>query len=1355
MNKVINDIEEKLKGKNIEQKEAIESSMDTNILISAGAGSGKTKTLSTRVAVLIEKGLIEPSQLLILTFTDNAAHEMKERIISEIKKDEENDKKYYKADQMYSSHIQTFDSFASYLVKRYSSKLGIGDNILNASENIIDAKKNSLLEEVFKEYYSSPEKRARMTKTLIKFCLKNDNDFKQIVAGVYESLDKFTPKNKEDFINNYDSKYLTKEFFSNCLDQFVKESKKKIEKYIYKLYVIVKFKNYFYDKEDYHLDEIETLFKENYKIIFSQNINTIDFKPDSEEDRFVLPIYEGLRNLLSYDSYDFVLHVKNFFEENKDLVDITRKRDPSISVFKEFLNESFFKYCSTFSSNVEEEWTKFISFKDDIHLILDIIKDIDNRLFEYKRMNNFFTFQDIQTLALSLLTLPQYEEVAKEVRTRFKYIMVDEYQDTNDFQEDFINSLLQPLEDGTSSHLFCVGDAKQSIYAFRNSNVQLFRNRQNDYLLGPNDEKKVIAMNKNYRSASTLLNDINYIFKNYMTLGHGSISYLDETEQLKYDYAVDLYGKTPYEDFGIKRIVSKSGINDDYNESYGSKSDYCKSWEAQAIIKDIKEKVESKFEVYDRGYEDKETGKKTRPCRYSDFAILTRTKSCFEDYQALFNAANIPLNVCIENDLRSVDSIIVLQSIVKLINAIQKGSSNNEKAHYFVSIARSYAYEYDDQKIYDLLNYDCSRSYSESKKVDLSLIEEDPLWIEIQSFVKEHYNSSFGDIFLDLVNRFHIIEKLNKVGNVEDNVAKIESIYAMVLSKEESGEGLSDFVELLTNIDKYSLELSDSTVYQSANAVDMMTIHASKGLERKIVYMPYSFNNIGKVSSPDNASFLFDRRFGIMLPNYVLEEGKTEDSIYHLPYRFASEAPSENGTEHDEHVRLFYVALTRAENALYIVGDDLKSEEADIKSETLYGMLDSCPHYPLFDKDYIAKVIKKGLIPEEAMNFLDTLIEKNKRIKTSLETTGITQEQSKINNELYQEFYVRNLKEILNERIKDIFNVLLKNYVKEYLTGSFDLLEMETLKEICEFINNSKLEESSDEGDEEDQEKAKTTLKSKDESLIAFGKSLRKAVLSENKKDSDQGWEELGYKDPKTAKRANFVRSVVSCFAKYKNNCESLYRISYKTKEFEDKVCISDIPHEPVSETDSTKEEVKNIKTLQLICSNDEINFKERIKARASKIKSMKDDENEIETQSKMTFGIKLHRLLELLDFKHPDLSYIKDPKEKEIIQRLLETPLMKEALEADEIFSEYGFFDETNRTTGYIDLMFVKDKRYTIVDYKTKNIDDEAYVDQLRVYQRNIKERFGLEDGDISLYLLSIIDGESKEIPTTEVWQA
>ncbi len=1340
----------KLEGKNPEQKEAIESLMTTDVLIAAGAGSGKTKTLSTRVSVLIEKELIEPSQLLVLTFTDNAAHEMKERIISEIKKDEKNetDESKKKADKMYSAHIQTFDSFAAYLVKKYASKLGIGNNILNAPQNIIDAKSNSILDEILNGYYSDPEKKERITKTLIKFCARSDENFKETVRGVYAKLNTFTPKRRTEFIEKYDEKFLNKNFFDECLANYVESKKKAIRKSLYEIFIVTKFSGYF-DKPLEHLSDIKSLFEENAKIIFDGDISKVSYEENKEDDEFIVLVTDALSEFLSYEGYDFVSHAKRFYEEHPDFVGArASNKRRCIPLFNACMKGEIIPECSLFSDTYEEELSKYLSFSDDIHLILDIIKEMDESLLKYKKMNNFFTFSDIQVLALELLTSEKYEDVAEEIRTRFKYIMVDEYQDTNDFQEDFISSLLKPNKKGERSHIFCVGDAKQSIYAFRNSNVQLFRNRQNEYLKGPKEERKVIAMNKNYRSAPEVLSDINYIFKNYMTLAHGSIAYTDDMEQLKYDINVDLYGKTPYENFGIKRIVSKSGINDDYKATYGKKSAYFKLWEAQAIINDIKKKVESGYKVYDRDHKGP-NGEKTRPCRYSDFAILVRTKTGFEDYQSAFNHAGIPLNVSIDADLRSIESIILLESVIKLIDAIQNNASNNEKAYYFVSIARSYAYEYDDQKIFDLLNYHCNKP---SKVIDLSRIETDPLWVDFETFVKENEKLAFSDIFLNLINKFHIIENLYKIGDVDDNIAKIESLYSLVLSKEDSGEGLKEFIELLNNIDKYSLTLSDQSIFQTNNAVDMMTIHASKGLERKIIYMPCSYNQIctgGNLSKP---SYLFDPRFGILLPNYILPEGKSGEGILNLPFVYSSNAPSENGTEADEHVRLFYVALTRAENTIFIVGDDTKSESSNINNETLYGMLDYCPHYPVFNKGYLSRMISKGILSQEMIDNLNLLIDGVKKLSKPSASLKMNDEVTQIHNDLYEKYYASLIKEQLESAIEGVFEYLFGKYINKYITGTYDVEEMITLRELKEFTKNSAIDDSEDEVEEASV--MGSAPSKRDQALMDFGKNLR-LTQTEKKKDAEAAWAELGYKSAKSIGRKNFIHNVVSCFAKYKDCCETLYRISYSNDDYKDEIIISDVDFEPEVKSEQNDRGVEEVRKTPIFVNDAQIIFKERIKARASKIKSIEDEENEVDMQSKMTFGIKLHRLLELLDFKHPDISYIKDKKEKEIIERLIKSPLMQEAFAADEVYTEYGFFDETNRTTGFIDLMFVKDGHYTIVDYKTKNIDDEAYIDQLRTYQRNIKERFGIDDADISLYLLSIIDGESKEIPTIEVWQA
>ena len=146
-------------GWNAAQQAALDAPLEQNVLVSAGAGSGKTKILSERVHRLIASGQLAPSELLVLTFTNNAAHEMKYRIIKTFKDDPD------MALKMESANIQTFDSFSQYLVKHYAGKLGISDAITVASDTVIQTKAQEILDEIFDLYYEEEEKRARLLKT--------------------------------------------------------------------------------------------------------------------------------------------------------------------------------------------------------------------------------------------------------------------------------------------------------------------------------------------------------------------------------------------------------------------------------------------------------------------------------------------------------------------------------------------------------------------------------------------------------------------------------------------------------------------------------------------------------------------------------------------------------------------------------------------------------------------------------------------------------------------------------------------------------------------------------------------------------------------------------------------------------------------------------------------------------------------------------------------------------------------------------------------------------------------------------------------------------------------------------------
>ncbi len=1338
---------------NDEQTAAIEAPMNEDILISAGAGSGKTKTLSRRVFNLLTSGQIEPSELLILTFTDNAAHEMKSRIIKDLKG------AYPRVNEMYSAHIQTFDSFSSYLVKKYAPRLGLSDRIVVADASVIEAKRNQFLDEILNEYYADPIQRERVIQILNKHEMKDDSWLKTNVLLLDMELGKFIPSKKKEFLSNYEQKFLSREFFDTCVASFVEKAKKQIVQTIYECYLRLSCPNFTeVENIDSHLLEDPRNYLQRLDAFFQMETNfQWDVrKLDFSENKAAENLYKkGLLPLLDESPKDFLKDVHELLK-NEELLSSENKDD----IFKEmkFLfvssNKQNLPYLSDVLSvhdDLDEEWKFFLSLAPDTKLLIEIVNKLDERLWKYKKENNFFTFSDVSTLALSLLTDKNYSDIAEEVRQRFKYIMVDEYQDTNDLQEAFLDSLMKMNQKGERSHLFCVGDAKQSIYAFRNSNVALFRARQEKYK-NKNAEHEVIAMNKNYRSGAGLLHDINYIFDNYMTLDHGSITYKDKMEQLQYDKEVNLYSE-PYDNFGVYRIVSKSENKDDWTAEKGPKNAYYKLWEATAIIEDIQKKVKEGYKVYDR--EGKE---KVRPCKYQDFAILMRKKSGFALYQKLFNQAGIPLNNVISSDLKDVDAIILLQSLVKMIALLfHKSNDVNEIKHLFVSIARSYAYSYTDEKLYELISYK-----DKEKQDDLLFIKKDPLWQDLSDFVERNKDKSFNDIFLDLLNTFHVIDKLYLIGNVDDVISKIESIHQLILASEQAGEGLDDFVLLLNNINKYDLDLDSSSIFQAQDAVDMMTIHASKGLERKIVYMPCSFNEMSAGSNLSKPDYLFSEDYGILLPNADLPLDKKEETIYSIPYLVAKNTPSSNGTDRDEHVRLFYVALTRAENTIFIVGDDYKGEEADKNYETLYGMLDYCPHYYKLNEGYLKELLSKHAIKEEQYNLYHELLDATKKIHMPLDPS-LLKDRGDLYQYLTQKYYLDGIRNALERAIDSIKQTIFDYYLSSFKTQAQDLnvlaslydayhtnIGVKSFEEYLSFFENNKNDETSLEEDEDDTDSSDNDEEENDyqkpqkedetmyqhytrDELVDLLKEFGEALSKQNSKY---------FKTLKTKK--GIALTFAPIFAKVFGNVDSFSSLSYQTDEFLDRIERKELV---VSDKDKDVSLPPLDKPEGRRLNDEEIVFALREKQRASKNSSLVLEDEEL--KENLARGTYLHRLLEFFDFSHPDLSYIKEPKDKALIEKLIQLPLMQEALSSDELYQEYGYFDRFYQTTGFIDLLFIKNGHIYIVDYKTSDIDDPEYANQLHTYQRNIQEIFHVKPTDISLYLLSILRCQVKEVPT------
>lgn len=438
-----------------------------NIIVSAGAGSGKTAVLSERVIRKLEKTDI--NKLLILTFTKEAANEMKERIRKKIKKNESLKKQL---DLIDSAYITTFDSYSLSLVKKYYYLLNISPNISIIDASIINIKKNEYIDEIFERLYE--EKNTKFEKLIKDFCTKDDREIKKYIIDLNNKLD--LKINKEEYINNYIKNYFNEETINNNIEKYInliKDKTKEINNLLYDIQILVEGK--YYEKL---VDILNPLLNSNTyeEIRNNSNLKLPPLPRGSEEE------------------------VKDKKEELKNLIDSIKElvEQESIDILKE----------------------NILKTKDYIEIILKIIKELDKKIYSFKEKAEMYEFNDIAKMAIRVLE--ENENIRLELKNYYNEIMVDEYQDTNDIQEKFI-SLIE------NNNVYMVGDIKQSIYRFRNANPNIFRNKYNNYEKLNGGIK--IDLLKNFRSRLEVLDDINLIFNLVMDDKIGGAEYR-ETHQM-------------------------------------------------------------------------------------------------------------------------------------------------------------------------------------------------------------------------------------------------------------------------------------------------------------------------------------------------------------------------------------------------------------------------------------------------------------------------------------------------------------------------------------------------------------------------------------------------------------------------------------------------------------------------------------------------------------------------------------------------------------------------------------------------------------------------------------------------------
>ena len=800
----------------------------SNIIVSAGAGSGKTAVLSERVVRKL-KGGVHINELLLLTFTKAAAAEMKQRIRKKITKEED---LFSELDMIDASYITTFDSFALSIVKKYHYLLNISPNVNIIDEAVITIKKEEIMNEIFENKYLIEDK--LFLHLIDDFCVKDDKNIQKEILAISNKLDMLP--NKKEYLSNYIETNFNLE---------------KIEKDINRYLDLIK-------KER---DKIEGICNELSSYFDSDYMNNLS---------------NALYKLLNANTYD----------EIKDSLSMSIPRIPKGTSdegkkVKEKLSEvikSLGKMCVY--ENGEYIKNTILLTKDYIRAIIDIILEFDDKVNKFKFDNDAYEFNDIALLSIKLVR--EFPEVSEEVKNSFNEIMIDEYQDTNDLQEEFISYI-------SNNNVYMVGDIKQSIYRFRNANPNIFKNKYDNYSVNNGGIK--IDLNKNFRSRREVLDNVNLMFNLIMSDLIGGADYISTHQMV----------------FGNNAYINEGNTNQNYNidileYDYDKDSGFTmEEIECFIIADDIKKKVESHYQVFDK---DELI---LRDIKYSDFAILIDRSSTFDLFKKIFEYKQIPLNILKEEKMNNDKDVYVLNNLLKFVIKIANHEYDTTFKYLFVSLMRSFIINETDDNIF---KYFLNNNFKDNE-----------LYKKSYEISKKINNISVNELLNIIIKEFDFYEKLITIGNIDTSIIKIDKILDMANSLGTLGYTPRMFSEHLDKLVKENYTMKYQVNNDFGDAVKIMTIHKSKGLEYHVCYFPnmYKRFNLGEL----NEKFLYNNKIGIVTPFF--DEGIGE-TIYKtlLKNDYLLEEISEK-------IRLFYVAVTRAKEKMVVVLpnkdiDDLDNE---------------------------------------------------------------------------------------------------------------------------------------------------------------------------------------------------------------------------------------------------------------------------------------------------------------------------------------------------------------------------------------------------------------------------------------------
>ncbi len=851
-----------------EQKEAIEYE-GGNIMVSASAGSGKTRVMIERALHFVCNKKAQVDEILALTFTESAAKEMKDRlkdaVLERISKGDESLAEQY--EKVQSANFSTIDSFCASLIRKYFYVCNLSPDFSVADEVKSKELQNECIEKVFRELYEEGDKDFLLLSGRFK---KRRNDFslKEWVIKIAEKSQSVV--NFEQLLNKYQSNYGL-EGYENILKIYEDKFKKELTE--------IK------DRLDYinvYVDAVDEWCTASLKLLGEAVCHALK-----------AGLY-GLKNLTPV-SLSRKPVGKKVTENRKRLIN-------SIADLKELFNkriEFYVNYATTPENDKFISEQLLVQTQTFVQVVLRFIEEFQKA----KSQENFLDFNDLEQYALKIL---KDDTVREEVRGKFKHVFVDEYQDVNEIQEELIKLV-------SDNNLFAVGDAKQSIYGFRGS-LSVFNDRLQSM---KKKGEKTVNLNKNFRSADAVIENVNKVFSYCMTKELFGESYSVSNKLIPGGLYKEGEGRFNFyfiEKEEKKKKQLSEGVYDIESQSKKVVEDDA-SITALTVGGIIGNELGKKF------YDLKE--KRERYVTYSDIAVLTRQRDngYVQKLVSGLTSVGIPVSSDVKQNICEFPEVLLLIHVLKLIDSFRldvplvnvlKSPIGNFTEEELAEIASFYSQRVQYREGF----YQAVECYIENAEGELK----DKLLAFIEYFDKIRFLSDFmgaPEILNKVIEDCDYEVFLRSEANGEGKVNRVKRFIDL---GNENGASLSvrAFIKKIENSgDKFTLLES-----AGEGSIKLSTMHSSKGLEYPVVIvcgLERAF-----FSRDESDEVIFSNEYGVCLKYYDDQKRVSYDTMLRGVVKTDMREKRVK-----EEMRLFYVALTRAKYALYLVsyGEDSRKEE--------------------------------------------------------------------------------------------------------------------------------------------------------------------------------------------------------------------------------------------------------------------------------------------------------------------------------------------------------------------------------------------------------------------------------------------